>query len=88
MAHAGRSWAHYGRFVTLDKPRQIAHTWMSEATRGLETMVTVTLAAKGDTTEVAIVHAGVPDDDMGRGHRDGWTFMLGAITERFAKRRA
>ena len=26
IEHAGRQWAHYGRFVTLDKPRRIAHT--------------------------------------------------------------
>jgi hypothetical protein len=43
VRHEGRSWAHYGRFVRLDKPRLIEHTWVSEATRGMESNVIVTL---------------------------------------------
>ena len=40
--HEGRDWAHYGRFIALDRPRRIAHTWVSEATRGLESVVSLT----------------------------------------------
>jgi hypothetical protein len=29
----------------------------------------------------------VPDDDFGRQHGEGWDFVLGAIEERFARRR-
>jgi len=61
---------------------------MSEATRGIETTVTVTLEAKGTKdTDVTIHHANVPDDEMGRGHEEGWKFVLGAIGERFARSR-
>lgn len=85
VEHAGREWAHYGRFVALDKPRRIEHTWMSEATHGIESTVTVTLEPRGKTTEVTIHHTDLPDDEMGRGHEAGWKFVLGAIAERLTR---
>jgi uncharacterized protein YndB with AHSA1/START domain len=86
VQHEGRTWAHYGRFVRLDKPRMIEHTWMSEATRGIETTVTVTLEPNDGGTLVTLRHADVPDDEMGRQHEEGWNFILGAIADRFAAR--
>lgn len=87
MAHAGRQWPHYGRFVTIERPKTIAHTWVSEATRGLESLVTLSFAPSGDDTALTLVHSGVPDDDFGRQHSVGWDFMLGMIGEVFAARR-
>ncbi len=84
VRHEGRSWAHYGRFVRLDKPRVIEHTWMSEATRGIESTVTVTLEPKGEETLLTLRHTNLPDDDMGGQHKEGWSFVLGAIADRFA----
>lgn len=86
VSHAGREWAHYGRFVTLERPRRIEHTWVSEATRGLESLVSLTFEPEGGRTRVTLRHTGVPDDDFGRQHREGWGFVLGAIEERFAGR--
>jgi len=84
VEYQGREWAHYGRFVRLDRARLIEHTWMSEATRGIESRVTVTFEPQGDGTLVTLRHADLPDDDMGRQHEDGWKFVLGAVAERFA----
>jgi uncharacterized protein YndB with AHSA1/START domain len=86
VAYDGRDWAHYGRFVTLDRPRRIEHTWVSEGTRGLESVVTLTFEPDGSQTRVTLHHAGVPDDDFGRQHGEGWGYVLGAIEERFSKR--
>jgi uncharacterized protein YndB with AHSA1/START domain len=86
VSHEGREWAHYGRFVALDRPRRIEHTWVSEGTRGLESVLTVTLEPDGKATRVTLRHAGVPDDDFGRQHGEGWSFMLDMIEKRFAKR--
>jgi uncharacterized protein YndB with AHSA1/START domain len=80
-----REWAHYGRFITLDRPGRIAHTWVSEATRGLESVVSLTLEESGQQTLVTLRHTGVPDDDAGRNHADGWTFVLDCIAQRFAR---
>src|SRR5438046_3923118 len=39
--HAGRLWAHYCRYLRVERPRLLEFTWMSEATRGLESRVTI-----------------------------------------------
>ena len=79
----GHDWAHYGRFIALDRPRQIQHTWVSEATRGLESVVTLTFDPEGKQTVVTLRHTNVPDDEMGRRHAEGWGFVLGGLVERF-----
>jgi uncharacterized protein YndB with AHSA1/START domain len=81
----GHDWAHYGRFVALERPRRIAHTWVSEATRGLESLVELHFEAQGEQTLVTLRHSNVPDDEMGRRHEQGWGFVLGAIAERCAR---
>jgi uncharacterized protein YndB with AHSA1/START domain len=86
VTHEGRTWAHYGRFVALEPGQRIQHTWVSEGTRGLESTVTLTFEPEGDGTRVTLRHAGVPDDDFGRQHGEGWGFVLGMIEQRFAKR--
>ena len=79
----GHDWAHYGRFIALDRPRQIQHTWVSEATRGLESVVTLTFDPEGEQTVVTLRHTNVPDDEMGRRHAEGWGFVLGGLVDRF-----
>jgi uncharacterized protein YndB with AHSA1/START domain len=83
VRHEGRVWPHYGRFVRLERPRVIEHTWVSEATRGFESVVTLTFEPHGGETEVTLVHSNVPDDAMGRQHKEGWNFVLNAIAMRF-----
>jgi uncharacterized protein YndB with AHSA1/START domain len=85
VRHEGRLWPHYGRFIRLDRGRAIEHTWMSEATRGLESIVTITFAPREGGTEVTLRHANVPDDEMGRSHKDGWAWYLDVLAERFSK---
>jgi uncharacterized protein YndB with AHSA1/START domain len=86
--HEGRIWPHYGRFLQIDRPRRVEHTWMSEATKGAESIVTVTMESRGDVTEVRLHHAGIPDDDMGRQHKDGWNWVLSMLAEGIASRRS
>ena len=85
MTHEGKTWAHYGRFIALERGVRIEHTWMSEATKGLESVVTITLTAKAGKTELVLRHAGVPDDDFGRQHAEGWGWMGDMLVEKFAK---
>ncbi len=84
VEHQGRVWSHYGRFLRIERPRVIEYTWMSEATQGLESIVRVTLQPQGDQTEMTLCHSGVPDDEMGRQHREGWTWVLTTLADRFA----
>ena len=80
--------AHYGRFTQIDRPGRIQHTFVSPNTRGLESVVTVTFKKKGEGTLMVLRHEGLPDDDGGRGHEDGWSFFLGRLEEHLAGARA
>lgn len=88
VKHEGRTWPHYGRFLQIERPRQMEYTWMSEATKGAESIVNVTVKSRGDETEVTLRHSGVPDDEMGRQHKDGWAWVLSAPADALASRRS
>ena len=83
MKHESRTWPHYGRFVRIDRPVVAEYTWVSEATKGVESVVTVSFEAKGDQTEVTLRHTGLPDDEMGRQHQEGWNWALSMLGQRF-----
>jgi uncharacterized protein YndB with AHSA1/START domain len=85
VEHEGQSWPHYGRFIRLDRGRAIEFTWVSQATKGLESIVNVTLVPRDGVTEMTLRHTNVPDDAAGREHEAGWTWVLNAIGERFDK---
>lgn len=81
----GREFAHYGRFITLNKPNRIQHTWVSEATRGLESIVTLTFEAVEGKTRVHVNHSNIPDDEEGHRHEHAWGYVLAAMRSRFGK---
>jgi uncharacterized protein YndB with AHSA1/START domain len=85
VQHQGRSWSHYGRFIRLERGRTIEHTWVSEATKGLESIVTITLKPSGAGTDVTLHHVNVPDDELGRSHEGGWGWYLDVLVQRFQK---
>jgi len=76
---------HYGRFTEVERPGRIQHTWMSPMTLGEESLVTVTFTKAGDDTVMTLVHSGLPDNDKGRQHKDGWYYFLGLFSSHFAK---
>ena len=88
VKHEERTWPHYGRFVVIERPRRVEYTWVSEGTKGLETIVAVTFEARGDQTQVTLRHSGVPDDAMGRQHKEGWNWILSMLAERFSSGRS
>lgn len=88
VKHEARIWPHYGRFLQIDRPRRIEHTWMSEGTKGAESIVTVTIEPRGDNTEVTLHHAGIQDDETGPQHKDGWNWLLSMLADAIAKRRS
>jgi uncharacterized protein YndB with AHSA1/START domain len=73
--------------VKLERPKLVEYTWMSEATKGAESTVTFTLEKQGGDTKVTLRHAGVPDDALGRQHKDGWEWILGALANALSKGR-
>jgi len=81
----GREIAHYGRFLTLEKPHKIQYTWVSEATHGMESIVTVSLTPLEEKTQVDLCHTNVPDDEGGHNHKRAWGFVLGRMSSYFVK---
>ena len=75
--------AHYGRFIALEKPHRIQHTWVSEATRGMESIVTLSFQAMDGKTQVHVKHINVPDDEKGRHHENAWKYVLAKMSSRF-----
>src|SRR5438876_951529 len=80
--HAGRLWAHYCRYLRVERPKLLEFTWMSEATRGLESRVSVELTPSRGGTDLTLTHSGLPDDEMRRGHEEGWKNITGVLAEK------
>ena len=75
--------AHYGRFTKIERPRRIQHTWMSPNTLGQESMVTLIFKEQREVTLMTLVHSGLPDHELARGHENGWNYFLGVYREQF-----
>lgn len=84
----GHSWAHFGRFVEIQRPGKVEYTWMSEGTKGVESTVTVTFDGHGKETEVTLHHLNLPDDELGRQTEWGWAHILASVAETLAKKSA
>ena len=67
---------HYGRFIAIDRPGRLQHSWMSRHTLGEESLVTVTFQTKGEGTLMTLRHSGLPNDDMARAHETGWNSIF------------
>ena len=70
---------HYGRFMEMERPGRIQHSWMSPNTLGEESLVTVTFQKRGEGTLIVLLHSGLPDDAVAKAHERGWN----GIFERF-----
>jgi len=75
--------AHYGRFTELARGKRIQHTWMSPNTLGEESTVTVTFEKQGTDTLMTLVHADLPDHELGRTHDAGWNYFLDLFPKQF-----
>jgi uncharacterized protein YndB with AHSA1/START domain len=78
---------HFGRFTAIERPRVAEHTWMSENTLGIETTVLVTFEPRDGGTQMTILHRGVPDDERGRKHEGGWTYLMSRLENEFTSKR-
>ena len=73
----------YGRFTELARPGRIRLMWVSPNTLGFESMVTLTFQKKGDDTLMTLVHSGLPDHELAKGHETGWTYFMNKLVDRF-----
>lgn len=77
------TYPHHGVYRTIDRPRRLVFTWVSQGTNGRETLVTVDFVPQGALTEVVITHEQLPDG-ASASHTEGWTSALARLAERGA----
>jgi uncharacterized protein YndB with AHSA1/START domain len=72
---------HHGVYQLIDRPRRLVFTWISNATEGRETLVTVDFQPRGELTEVVITHERLPEG-ASASHTEGWTSALARLADR------
>ncbi len=83
FAHRPDGTPHYGRFIEIERPYRLRHSWMSPNTLGEETTVTVTFAKKGEGTLMVLEHRGLPNEEMARAHESGWHSIFSTFNKLF-----
>ena len=82
MLWGGNILPHYGRYLRVEAPRLLEFTWVSETTRGKETVVTLEFVQRGKQTELKLTNEGLPDEDSAQKHAEGWTHFLDTLVPR------
>jgi uncharacterized protein YndB with AHSA1/START domain len=84
---AAQTFRHSGEFHVVERPSRLVMTWISEATRELQTLVTVEfIEVSPDVTDLLLTHEGIPDPAVVEQYRGGWGQILDRMEARLPRR--
>ena len=78
-------YAHRGEYREVVPPERLVFTWISEATQGETTLVTVEFHERGAETELVLTHARLPDTAARERHEAGWVSIADRLAKHLAK---
>lgn len=81
-----KTYPHHGVYQVINRPRQLVFTWLSHATEGITTLVTVDFIPLGERTEVVVTHEQLPDISR-ESHTKGWTSGIERLAEFLTRQR-
>jgi len=78
----GDTYTVTGEYVKVTPPERLVFTWAWEHSDDDAAMlITVELAARGNTTELALTHERLPSENSRDLHNEGWTGCLDRLVE-------
>ncbi len=78
-----------GRFIAIEPYDRLVYTWCWEQgdMKGVETLVTVTLVALGDATQLTLEHSKMPNEKARDAHGQGWASSFEGLSDHLQGKR-
>jgi uncharacterized protein YndB with AHSA1/START domain len=70
-----------GEFEVIERPRKLVYTWRVGPDEAPAERVTITFEARGEETEVIVMHERIATDAMRDMHQQGWVGCLDGLVD-------